>query len=55
LRPGRQAVRVEIDNSFDVPVVHNYGHGGSGWTVSWGCALEATNYIEQVLQRQCKL
>jgi len=55
LRPGRQFVRVQIDNSFDVPVVHNYGHGGSGWTVSWGCALESTNYVEQVLQRHSKL
>lgn len=27
LRPGRDTIRLELDNSFAIPVVHNYGHG----------------------------
>ena len=39
LRPVRDAVRLEAAQLGDgTPVVHNYGHGGSGVVVSWGCA-----------------
>jgi len=40
LRPFRKSgVRVERDRLDDGrTVVHNYGHGGSGFTLSWGCA-----------------
>ncbi len=34
LRPGRAAVRLEREGD----VIHCYGHGGFGVTVSWGCA-----------------
>ncbi len=30
-------------------IVHNYGHGGSGVTLSWGCALEVADRVEQML------
>ena len=42
LRPFRKSgVRLERDHLSDGrTVVHNYGHGGSGFTLSWGCAQE---------------
>jgi D-amino-acid oxidase len=40
LRPFRHSgVRVERAQLPDGrTVIHNYGHGGSGFTLSWGCA-----------------
>jgi len=39
LRPARSVVRLEAE---DMPggkrLIHNYGHGGAGVTLSWGCA-----------------
>jgi len=42
LRPFRKSgVRLERDQLVDGrTVIHNYGHGGSGFTLSWGCARE---------------
>ncbi len=42
LRPFRKpGVRLECDRLRDGrTVIHNYGHGGSGFTLSWGCAEE---------------
>ncbi len=34
LRPGRPSIRLEAAGK----IIHNYGHGGAGFTVSWGCA-----------------
>jgi D-amino-acid oxidase len=46
LRPFRKSgVRLEQDGLLDGrTVIHNYGHGGSGFTLSWGC----TNAVFQL-------
>jgi D-amino-acid oxidase len=39
LRPFRdQTIRVEAETVGDRRIVHNYGHGGAGITLSWGSA-----------------
>ncbi len=42
IRPFRRSgVRVERTEMRDGrAVIHNYGHGGAGFTLSWGCARE---------------
>ncbi len=45
LRPFRKSgVRLEGDRLRDGrAAIHNYGHGGSGFTLSWGCARDVLN------------
>lgn len=41
LRPARRgSIRLEVEAMGEGMVVHNYGHGGAGYTLSWGCADE---------------
>jgi|SRR5580704_7923258 D-amino-acid oxidase len=40
LRPTRPEIRVEAEQVGGSLLIHNYGHGGAGVTVSWGCAAE---------------
>jgi hypothetical protein len=42
LRPFRAAgPRIEAERIAGKLVIHHYGHGGSGWSLSWGSAMEA--------------
>jgi D-amino-acid oxidase len=46
LRPYRPTVRLEAEPLPGGRVVwHNYGHGGGGVTLSWGCAREITDGV----------
>ncbi|MFC8723253.1 FAD-dependent oxidoreductase, partial [Kitasatospora sp. NPDC057198] len=43
-RPARGTVRVERD-PYIPGLVHNYGHGDAGYTLSWGCAADAADLL----------
>ena len=49
LRPGRSTVRLEAEPQPNGKlVIHNYGHGGAGITLSWGCAEEVARLAGRV-------
>lgn len=49
LRPARSAVRLETEATADGLVVHDYGHGGGGVTLSFGCAEDVADLVDQAL------
>jgi glycine/D-amino acid oxidase-like deaminating enzyme len=52
LRPFRATgPRLDVERVGDKTVVHNYGHGGSGWSLSWGSSSIAVEKAMQVGER----
>ncbi len=51
VRNKEHGLRLETDNAPDKLVVHNYGHGGAGVTLSWGCAF----HVLQILCRKLNI
>lgn len=48
LRPSRPSVRLEAEESPGGGlVVHCYGHGGTGVTLSWGCAGDVADLVSR--------
>ena len=53
VRPFRPAgPRIEAESLGDTLVVHNYGHGGSGWSLSWGSSTRAVRLAMQSSPRE---
>jgi len=46
VRPFRQTVRLEKEDN----IIHNYGHGGSGYTLSFGCANEVLHILQKEIE-----
>lgn len=48
LRPFRPRVRLDAETMPDgrTRCVHNYGHGGAGVTVAWGCAYRVARLLD---------
>lgn len=48
LRPTRPEVRIEAERARDGGVIiHNYGQGGCGWTLAWGCAEDVATLVAE--------
>ena len=48
LRPQRDTIRLEKEIKSNGTIIHNYGHGGSGYNYSWGCAEDVCKMIEEL-------
>ena len=52
-RPFRaQGPRIEAERRHGKTIVHHYGHGGAGWSLSWGSARLALELVAATRERR---
>lgn len=54
LRPGRDVIRfesevVDCEGNGELQVIHNYGHGGHGITLSWGAGVSTAQLAHRLV------
>lgn len=59
LRPGRSSIRLEAEKHVTgsnkiLNIVHNYGHGGAGVTLCFGCAKDASSLVQSIIISKLK-
>lgn len=61
IRPHRTGgVRLEVERPpISTPsgpkfLIHNYGHGGGGITLSWGCASKVKDHVAEIFRRELR-
>ncbi|MBS0648952.1 MAG: FAD-dependent oxidoreductase [Verrucomicrobia bacterium] len=53
LRPYRKTgIRLESESYQDKLIIHDYGHGGSGISLSWGSARRSLQVLEEELSKR---
>jgi hypothetical protein len=45
-RSDSDGLRIEAEEIGNKLVIHNYGHGGAGVTLSWGCAQKVIDLLD---------
>ncbi|MEO6282073.1 MAG: FAD-dependent oxidoreductase [Dyadobacter sp.] len=56
LRPFRASgPRLDVEQLGNKTIVHNYGHGGSGWSLSWGTGNVTRNKVLATGERKIAL
>ena len=46
LHGGAETIRLEREETSAGPIIHNYGHGRAGVTLSWGCAQRVAELLD---------
>ena len=55
VRPYRNgSYRLDAETISDKFIVHNYGHGGAGITLSWGCAAKVRDIVKAIWSARMK-